>query len=133
MWSCTGWPFATAHRRAAARYRASHGFELIAAELAIVVLVERHRVVYEHLGAGWATESNTRTFARSADSTRSKRRRSAHWAAAWIAISPAAMEVSRIGPISPGMLQFWRVGVLLIGLPALVLLAGVGVYWSRRD
>jgi hypothetical protein len=50
-----------------------------------------------------------------------------------IAISPTAMEVSRIGPISPGMLSFWRVGVLLIGLPVLVVLAGAGVYLSRRD
>lgn len=50
-----------------------------------------------------------------------------------IAISPAAMEVSRIGPISPGLLTFWRVGVLLVGLPALVVLAGVGVYVSRKN
>ena len=50
-----------------------------------------------------------------------------------IAISPAAMEVSRIGPISPGMLQFWKVGVLLIGLPGLVVIAGVMVYLSRKD
>jgi hypothetical protein len=50
-----------------------------------------------------------------------------------IAISPAAMEVSRIGPIPPGTLKFWRVGVLLVGLPALVVLLGVGVYLSRRD
>lgn len=50
-----------------------------------------------------------------------------------IAISPAAMEVSRIGPISPGMLRFWRVGVLLIGLPLVVVLAGVSVYWTRKD
>jgi hypothetical protein len=50
-----------------------------------------------------------------------------------IAISPAAREVSRIGPISPGMLRFWRVGVLLIGLPLVVVLAGVSVYWTRKD
>jgi hypothetical protein len=50
-----------------------------------------------------------------------------------IAISPAAMEVSRIGPISPAALRFWRVGVLLVGLPLLVILAGVGVYVRRRD
>lgn len=50
-----------------------------------------------------------------------------------IAISPAAMEVSRIGPISPGTLKFWRVGVLIVGLPALVILAGVGVFLARRS
>ena len=50
-----------------------------------------------------------------------------------IAISPAAMEVSRIGPIAPATLSFWRVGVLLIGLPLIVVLAGVTVYINRRD
>jgi tripartite-type tricarboxylate transporter receptor subunit TctC len=41
-----------------------------------------------------------------------------------IAISPASMEVSRIEPMSHGTLAFWRWGVLLIGLPMAVLLAG---------
>ena len=50
-----------------------------------------------------------------------------------IAISPAAMNVSRIGDMSKATLKFWDIGVLLIGLPGLVLLAGVGVYFSRRD
>jgi hypothetical protein len=50
-----------------------------------------------------------------------------------IAISPAAMTVSRIGDMSKVTLRFWDVGVLLIGLPGLVLLAGAGVYFSRRD
>jgi hypothetical protein len=50
-----------------------------------------------------------------------------------IAISPAAMNVSRIGDMSKATLRFWDVGVLLIGLPGLVLLAGAGVYFSRRD
>jgi hypothetical protein len=50
-----------------------------------------------------------------------------------IAISPAAMNVSRISDMSAGALGFWRIGVLLIGLPALVLAAGAGVYFSRRD
>lgn len=50
-----------------------------------------------------------------------------------IAISPSAMEVSRIGPISPGMLNFWRVGVLLIGIPGAVVAAGLMVYLRRRD
>lgn len=52
---------------------------------------------------------------------------------AMIAISPAAMEVSRIGPISPGMLNFWRVGVLLVGIPGAVVLAGLLVFLRRRD
>jgi hypothetical protein len=50
-----------------------------------------------------------------------------------IAISPAAMTVSRIRSMSPASLAFWRIGVLLIGLPCLVLLAGAGVYFARRD
>jgi hypothetical protein len=50
-----------------------------------------------------------------------------------IAISPAAMEVSRIEPISEPALKAWRIGGLLIGLPGLVVLAGVMVYFARRD
>ncbi len=50
-----------------------------------------------------------------------------------LAISPAAMEVSRLEPISDGMLRFWRIGVLLVGLPALVVVAGAIVYVKRRD
>jgi hypothetical protein len=50
-----------------------------------------------------------------------------------IAISPAAMEVSRIEPMSDGALKAWRVGALLIGLPGLVILAGAMVYVARRD
>jgi hypothetical protein len=50
-----------------------------------------------------------------------------------LAISPAAMEVSRIREISPGALQFWRVGVLLIALPGMVILAGILMYFARRD
>jgi hypothetical protein len=50
-----------------------------------------------------------------------------------IALSPAAMEVSRIQPMSPGMLKFWRVGVMLIGIPGAVLAAGLVVYLRRRD
>jgi hypothetical protein len=50
-----------------------------------------------------------------------------------IALSPAAMDTSRIKPISPGVLQFWRVGVLLIGLPLLSLVAGLGVYQWRKE
>jgi hypothetical protein len=50
-----------------------------------------------------------------------------------IAISPAAMDVGRIEDLSHGAQAFWRVGVLLIGLPVAVILAGALVYVSRRD
>jgi hypothetical protein len=48
-----------------------------------------------------------------------------------IAISPSAMEVSRIKPMSETGQWFWRKGVLLIGLPLLVVAAG-GLMWVRR-
>jgi len=58
------------------------------------------------------------------------------WAAkmdTMIALSPAALQVSRISDMSTGMLRFWRIGVVLI-LPALVVLAGgLGMYLARRD
>ena len=50
-----------------------------------------------------------------------------------IAISPAAMEIARIEPMSDGALRAWRVGGLLIGLPGLVVVAGAMVYFARRD
>jgi hypothetical protein len=50
-----------------------------------------------------------------------------------IAISPAAMEVSRLAPMSDALLNSWRVGVLLILLPGLVLAAGIWMYFARRD
>ena len=50
-----------------------------------------------------------------------------------IAISPAAMEVSRIASMSDGALKFWRIGALLVGLPGAVVLAGACVYLARRD
>ena len=50
-----------------------------------------------------------------------------------IAISPSAMEVARIEPMGEGALRAWRIGGLLIGLPALVILAGAMVYFARRD
>jgi hypothetical protein len=50
-----------------------------------------------------------------------------------IKISPAAMTVSRLRSMSAPTLAFWRIGVLLIGLPGLVVLAGFGVYFARRD
>ena len=50
-----------------------------------------------------------------------------------IAISPSAMEVARIEPMGEGALRAWRIGGLLIGLPALVVFAGAMVYFARRD
>lgn len=50
-----------------------------------------------------------------------------------IAISPTAMEVSRIRPMSAAALTAWRVGVLTVGLPALVIIAGILMYLKRRD
>ncbi|HUB25124.1 MAG TPA: Gldg family protein [Tepidisphaeraceae bacterium] len=61
---------------------------------------------------------------------------SVFWAAhqdTLIDISPAAMDIGRIGNISSGMLNFLRVGILLIGLPGLVIVTGLGVYLQRRD
>jgi hypothetical protein len=50
-----------------------------------------------------------------------------------IALSPAALQVSRISDMSSGVLGFWRIGVLLVLLPLGVLAGGVGMYLSRRD
>lgn len=50
-----------------------------------------------------------------------------------IAISPSAMDVSRIEPMSNGAQVFWRTGVLLVGLPLLVIAAGGLMYIRRRD
>jgi hypothetical protein len=50
-----------------------------------------------------------------------------------IAISPAAMQVSRIADMSDTSLAFWRVGVLMILLPGLVVAAGIMMYFARRD
>jgi hypothetical protein len=50
-----------------------------------------------------------------------------------IAISPAAMQISRISSMSETSLGFWRYGVLIILLPGLVLAAGIGMYFARRD
>jgi hypothetical protein len=50
-----------------------------------------------------------------------------------IAISPNAMEVSRIADMKPAALNAWRVGLLIVGLPGLVVLSGLFVYFSRRD
>jgi hypothetical protein len=61
---------------------------------------------------------------------------SVFWAAhqdTLIDISPEAMDVGRISYMSPRVLSFWRVGVLLVGVPGMVLLLGAGVYLKRRD
>jgi hypothetical protein len=50
-----------------------------------------------------------------------------------IAISPAAMDVSRISDMSKGALDFWRYGVLLGLLPGAIIVAGLFVYAGRRD
>ena len=50
-----------------------------------------------------------------------------------IAISPTAMEVNRIKPMSDGAHNFWRVGVVLVMLPVAVVFAGVAMYMNRRD
>ena len=50
-----------------------------------------------------------------------------------IALSPSALDTPRIQPMSPGVLAFWRWGVLLTGLPILALTAGLVVWAQRRD
>jgi hypothetical protein len=50
-----------------------------------------------------------------------------------IAISPASMDVGRIEGLTRASQGFWRVGVLLIGLPLAIILAGGLVYFARRD
>jgi hypothetical protein len=50
-----------------------------------------------------------------------------------IALSPSALDTPRIQPISRTMLAFWRVGVLLIGLPLLALVSGLLVWQARKD
>lgn len=51
---------------------------------------------------------------------------------ALLAISPAAMEVSRLREMSDGELSFVRL-LIVGGIPAVVLMAGVVVYMKRRD
>ena len=43
------------------------------------------------------------------------------------------MTVPRIAPMGRVAQGIWHVGFLLIGLPGLVLAAGVAAYLSRRD
>ncbi|HXE54788.1 MAG TPA: Gldg family protein [Tepidisphaeraceae bacterium] len=50
-----------------------------------------------------------------------------------IALSPAALQVSRISNMSDVTLGFWRIGVFLILLPLGVVVSGIGVYFARRD
>ena len=50
-----------------------------------------------------------------------------------IALSPSALDTPRIRPMSTGMLAFWRIGVLLIGLPLLAVVSGLLVWQARRD
>ena len=50
-----------------------------------------------------------------------------------IAISPASMDVGRIEDISHGAQSFWRVGILLVGLPLMVIAMGAMMYLTRRD
>jgi hypothetical protein len=50
-----------------------------------------------------------------------------------IALSPSAMDTPRIAPMSRHTLAFWRVGVLLVGLPGLALVSGFLVWRARRD
>ena len=50
-----------------------------------------------------------------------------------IALSPSALDTPRIQPMSRGMLAFWRIGVLLIGLPLLAVVSGLLVWQARRD
>ena len=50
-----------------------------------------------------------------------------------IALSPSALDTPRIRPMSAGVLAFWRVGVLLVGLPMLALVSGLLVWQARKD
>jgi hypothetical protein len=50
-----------------------------------------------------------------------------------IAISPTALEVPRVSPMSDATRDFWRYGFMIITLPALALAAGTMVYLKRRD
>jgi hypothetical protein len=50
-----------------------------------------------------------------------------------LAISPHALEVARVADMSAAKLAFWRVGILTGGLPAAVVVAGLMVYFRRRD
>lgn len=60
---------------------------------------------------------------------------SAYWLSnmdTMIAISPTALEVPRVVPMSNGIANFWHVA-LILGMPLLVVAAGALVYMKRRD
>lgn len=50
-----------------------------------------------------------------------------------MAISPSAMEISRITGLSDQARRAWGIGVLWGGLPLSVVAVGVMVYYARRD
>ncbi len=50
-----------------------------------------------------------------------------------VTISASALEVNRVGEIRPGVLNFWRIGVLCIGLPLAVIAAGIWMFFNRQD
>ncbi len=50
-----------------------------------------------------------------------------------IAIAPSATQISRIAPMSDGAAHAWNIGVLIVGLPGLVIVAGLMMYFVRRD
>jgi hypothetical protein len=50
-----------------------------------------------------------------------------------LAISPHALQVARIREMSPASLAFWRVGILTLGLPLVVIASGLMVWSKRRD
>jgi hypothetical protein len=50
-----------------------------------------------------------------------------------LAISPEALQISRIEPMSDAQLAWWRWGLLIVLLPLGVVVAGAGVYLNRRD
>jgi len=53
--------------------------------------------------------------------------------AGMLELGPRALQVGRIKPLSNASLAFWRLGVLSIGLPLLVVIAGIFVYVRRAD
>jgi len=53
--------------------------------------------------------------------------------AGMLELGPRALQVGRIKPLSNATLAFWRLGVLPIGLPLLVVIAGILVYVRRAD
>jgi hypothetical protein len=50
-----------------------------------------------------------------------------------LAISPEALQISRIKPMSDAELAWWRWGLLIVILPLGVIVSGAGVYLKRRD